>query len=256
MAHLADDLRARIEILVDAVAEAHEPEVARLVLGQVEILRDVVGGPDLLEHREHGLVGAAMGRAPERRHAGRDRCVRIRAGASREADGGGARVLLMVGVQNKQQIERLRGDRVHLVGLAGYREQHVQQVAAVIEIVARINERLADRVFVRGCRDRRNLRDHAVREDLAMPRVIDVHRVVIERGHRGHHRRHHRHRMGVVVEAVEETQQRLIQHRVVADVVGELIELLATGQLAGQQQVRALHEGALFRELLDREAAI
>ena len=145
---------------------------------------------------------------------------------------------------------------VHQVRLAGHGKQHVQQVAAVIEIVARIYERLADGVLVRGRGDRRNLRDDAVGEDLSVPRVIDVHRVVIERGHRGHDRRHHRHRVRVVVEAVEETQQRLVQHSVVADIVGELVELLAARQLAQQDQVRALGEGALLGELLDGVAAV
>ncbi len=87
-------------------------------------------------------------------------------------------------------------------------------------------------------------------------RVIDVHRVVIERGHRGHHGGNHRHGMGVMMETVEETQQRLVQHGVVADVVGELVELLAARQLTQQYQVRALGEGALLGELLDGVAAV
>jgi hypothetical protein len=58
------------------------------------------------------------------------------------------------------------------------------------------------------------------------------------------------------METVEETQQRLIQHRVMADVVGELVQLLAARQLAQQQQVRAFGERALFGELLDGVAAV
>ena len=227
VAHLADDLGARIEVLVDAVAEAHQPEVAGLVLRHREVLRDVVDGADLLEHREHRLVGAAMRRTPQRRHAGGDRRIGIRAGAAGQAHGRGAGVLLVIGVQDEQQVERLGGDRVDLVRLARHREQHVQQVAAVVEIVARIDERLPERMLVRRRGDRRDLGDDAVREDLAMPRVMDVHRVVIERRHRGDHRRHHRHRVRVVVEAVEEAQQRLVDHRVMTDVAGELLQLLA-----------------------------
>ncbi len=100
------------------------------------------------------------------------------------------------------------------------------------------------------------LGDDAMREDLAVARVMDIHGVVIERRHRRHHRRHHRHGMRVVVEAVEEAQQRLVEHGVVTDVAGELLELLRRGELSEQQQVGDLHEGALFRELLDRVAAI
>jgi hypothetical protein len=105
-------------------------------------------------------------------------------------------------------------------------------------------------------RDGRDFRNDTVRENLPVARVIDVHRVVIERRHRGHDRRHHRHGVGVMVEPVEEAQQRLIQHGVMADVVGEFVDLLAVRQLTEQQQVGAFRERALFGELLDRIAAI
>ena len=107
-----------------------------------------------------------------------------------------------------------------------------------------------------GRRDGRDLGDDAMREDLPMARVMDVHRVVIERRHRRHHRRHHRHRVGVVVEAVEEPQQRLVDHRVMTDAERELIELALGRQLAVQQQVAHFGEGALGGELLDRIATI
>ena len=217
VAHVADDLGARIEVLVDAVAEAHQPEVAGLVLGHRQVLRNVVDGADLLEHREHGLVGAAVRRAPQRRDARGDRRVRIGAGAARQAHRRGAGVLLVIGVQDEQQVERLGRDRVDAGTARTAPRRTCAACCAVVEIVARIDERLAERVLVRGGRDRRDLGDDAVREDLAMARVMDVHRVVIERRHRGDHRRHHRHRMRVVVEAVEEAQQRLVDHRVMTD---------------------------------------
>ena len=128
--------------------------------------------------------------------------------------------------------------------------------AAVVEIVARIDERLAERVLVGRGGDGRQLRDDAMREDLAMARVMDVHRVVIERRHRRHHGRDHRHRVRVVVKAVEEAQQRLVDHRVMADAVGEFVQLPGARQIAVQQQVGDLHEGALLGQLLDRIAAI
>ena len=215
--------------------EAHEAEVAGLVLGHREVFRNLVGGADLLEHLEHGFVGAAMRRTPERGHAGGNRRVRIGAGGARQPHGRSAGVLLVVGVQDEQQVERLGGDRIDVVLLAGHREEHVQHVRAVVEIVARIDERLAERMLVGRRRDGRQLGDDAVREDLAVPRVMDVHRVVIERGHRRHHRRHHRHRVRVVMEAAEEPQQRLVDHRVIADAVLELLELRLARQIAVQQ---------------------
>ena len=152
-----------------------------------------------------------------------------------EAHGGRAGVLLVVGMQDEQQVERFGGHRIDVVLLAGHREEHVQHVGAVVEIVARIDEGLAERMLVCRRRDGRQLGDDAVREDLAMPRVMDVHRVVIERRHRRHHRRHHRHRVRVVMEAAEEAQQRLVDHRVIADAALELLELRLVRQVAVQQ---------------------
>ena len=143
------------------------------------------------------------------------------------------------------------------VGLARHGEEHVQQVAAVVEVVARIDERLPERVLVGGRGDGRELGDDAVGEDLAVPRVMDVHRVVIERRHRRHHRRHHRHRVRVVMEAVEEAQQRFVDHRVMTDAAGELLELLArSAARRSSSRYAHLHERALLRQLLDGIAAV
>ena len=80
MAGLLHDLGARIVVLVDAVAEAHQAERIVLVLGALDVLRDAVDGADLLQHLERGLVGAAMGRAPQAGDAGGDAGERIGAG--------------------------------------------------------------------------------------------------------------------------------------------------------------------------------
>src|SRR5690348_3104430 len=74
---LADELGAWIEVLVDAMTEAHESEMAALVLGRREIFRDVIVRADLLAHRARRLVGALMRRAAERCDTGRDRRIGI-----------------------------------------------------------------------------------------------------------------------------------------------------------------------------------
>ena len=53
--------------------------------------------------------------------------VRIRAGGADQAHGRGAGVLLVVGVQDEQQIERLGRDRIDRVRLARHLEHHVQE---------------------------------------------------------------------------------------------------------------------------------
>ena len=111
-------------------------------------------------------------------------------------------------------------------------------------------------MLVGGGRDGRQLRDDAVREDLAVARIVDVGGVVVEGRHRGDHRRHHRHRMGVVVEALEEAQQLLVDHRVAHDRVVERVELRLGRQIAVDQQVGDLEEARVLGELFDRIAAI
>ena len=107
----------------------------------------------------------------------------------------------MVGVQDEDAVERARQDRIDLVVLARHREAHAQEIAGVVEVVLRIDERLADRIFVRHRGERRQLGDHADRGDLALHRIVDVDGVVIERRERADAGHHHRHRMRVAAEA-------------------------------------------------------
>ena len=211
---------------------------------------------DLLEHVDDRLVGAAVGRAPQRGYAGRHRRVGVAARAAREPDGRGARVLLVVRMQDEQQVERLRVQRVELVGLAGHGEEHVQHVRRVIEVVARVDEGLSERVLVGRGRDRRQLGNHAMREDLAVSIVRDVGRVVVKGRERGDDRRDHRHRVRVVMEAAVEANDPLVQHRVARDRVRERRQLLRARQFALLQEVGHLEEAAVLGELLDRVASI
>ena len=64
MTGLLHDLGARIVVLVDPVAEAHQPERIVLILGALDEFGDALDPADLREHLERGLVGAAMRRAP------------------------------------------------------------------------------------------------------------------------------------------------------------------------------------------------
>src|SRR5205807_10670706 len=64
------------------------------------------------------------------------------------------------------------------------------------------------------------------------------------------------HRVGVVVEPVDEFLDALVDDRVVRDVVDPRVELRRRRQLAVEQQVRGLEEGALLGELLDGIAAV
>ena len=80
MAGLAQHLGTRIEILVDAVAESEQAERIVTVACPVHIFRNIVLVADLVKHVQHGFVGAAMRRSPERGDARSDAGKRVGAG--------------------------------------------------------------------------------------------------------------------------------------------------------------------------------
>ena len=75
VAGLLHDLRPRIVVLVDAVAEAHEAERIVLVLGALDELRNAVDRADLLQHLSAPPRWRRHGRDPTDRRC-RPRCRR------------------------------------------------------------------------------------------------------------------------------------------------------------------------------------
>src|SRR6185436_14705318 len=96
---LADDLRAGVVVLVDAVTEAHEPALAGLHL--LDELGDLRRRADLVQHVHDFLVRAAVTWAGE--GGGRGRYARIWIGERRADDAhrAGRAVLLVVGVEDE-----------------------------------------------------------------------------------------------------------------------------------------------------------
>ena len=171
---------------------------------RLTIFRNAIDRADLHQHLQRRFVGAAMRRAPQAGDAGRDAGERIGAGRTGEPHRRGRGVLLVIGMQDEDRVQRLRQHRIDLVLLARHREAHAQEILRVAEIVQRIHEGLADVIFERHRRDRRHLRDQAMASDLALARIVDVGGVVIEGRQRAHHAAHDRHRMRVAAEAAEE----------------------------------------------------
>ena len=133
VAGLLDDLGARIVILVDAVAEAHQPLAAVLVLGGGDELRAVVAGlVNVLQHLEHRLVGAAVQRTPQGADAGGGAGEQVRLAGGHHAHRRGRAVLLVIGVQQEDQVQRLHDLGLQLVILVRQREHHVQEVRRVL----------------------------------------------------------------------------------------------------------------------------
>ena len=142
---LLDDLGPRVVRLVDAVAESHQPCLRRALtrLMNAGMLSTL---PISLQHPQHRLVGAAVQRPVERRRRAGHRRVRIDVRAADRAHRARAAVLLVVGVQDEEDVERALEHRVHLVFQLRHLEQHVQEVAGEAQLVVRIDVRAADAV--------------------------------------------------------------------------------------------------------------
>ncbi len=197
-----------------------------------------------------------MRRAPQRSDAGGDAGKWVGAARPGVAHRRGRRVLLVIGVQDKNPVHRPRQDRVDLVFLARHRPGHVQEILGVAQRVLRIDEGLSGRILERHGRDRRHLGDQTIGRDHPLIGVMDVGRIVIKGRESADHPAQHRHRMRIAAEAAEEGRQLLMHHRVMGDVIDELFLLLGGRQLAVKQQVGDFEKIALVRQFLDRITAV
>ena len=132
----------------------------------------------------HAAVGVGVG--------GRDRAHR-----------GRAAVLLVVGVQDEQHVERPRQRRIGVVAGLGHLPEHRQEGGEGQRVV-RVDEGHPDAEPMTGGSERRHLGDQP--DDLlqAVLGVVDVLGVEIEGRECRDRRDQHPHGMGVVVEALEE----------------------------------------------------
>ena len=180
---LLHDARARIVILVNAMAEAHQQLFAGL--HALDVVGHIVDRADFHQHAQHCFVGAAMQRAVERGGGGGRRRNTDPRASCPPAHRGRRAVLLVIRMQNEKNIQRALERRVRLVLQFGGAEQHVQEIAAVAQIVVRIHKRHAQAVPVGKRRERGHLADQAVGLLLARFGIEDVFRVGIKGGKRG-----------------------------------------------------------------------
>ncbi|MNZ77096.1 hypothetical protein D3C78_956210 [compost metagenome] len=99
----------------------------------------------------------------------------------------------MIGVQDQDAIHCAFQHRVHHVFFARGGEHHMQEVTGIGQIVAWINERLTQRIFVTHGRHGRHFGQQAERGDLAVTLVVDVQCIVVERSQGAGHAAQHRH---------------------------------------------------------------
>ena len=180
MTGFAHDLGARIEVLVNPMTEAHEAERVVCVLRLLDIFVDIRLVADFGKHVENGFVRPAMCGTPQAGNASGNTGEGIGTARAGETDRRGRGVLFVIGVQDKDLIHRLGDDRIDFVIFARRREQHVQEVFRKSKFVARIDERLSDRIFVRPAGNRRHLGDHPVGRHHALVGIGNIGAVMVE----------------------------------------------------------------------------
>ena len=162
----------------------------------------------------------------------------------------------MVGMKDENLVHRFGQNRADLIRLRRNRETHMQEVFRIRQIIARVNEGLAYRIFISHRRQCRDFRNQTVRGNFALRRVPNIERVVIERRQCPDHAAHHRHRVGVAAEPAIEVAELLVDHRVIGHVAVELLLLVLVRQVAVQQQVGDIQEVGVLGEVLDRIPAV
>ena len=134
----------------------------------------------------------------------------------------GRAVLLVVGVKDQQYIEGVLQERIRFVLELGGLPHHVQEVAGVRQVIVRVGIGHADRMAIGKGRDRRHLRDQPEDLQVAALGVEDVLCVRVEGGKGADHPHQDAHRMRVVVEAVDQLFDVLVQQGVMGDRVHPL----------------------------------
>ena len=157
----AQDARAVVAVLVDAVAEAHQLALLREGALHPRVDRDLAAcavAVDVLEHLHRHLVGAAVERALERADAAADRAVHVGLGRGDRAAREGRRVEVVLRVEDERHVEDLRGEFVGLLAA-----HHPEEVRRVVERRVGGDRRLAVERHLARSDDRRDLREQALR---------------------------------------------------------------------------------------------
>ena len=125
-----ENARADVAGLVDAVAKAHDPFLARQ--GVTDPLLGAVRPAGRHQNVHHLLVGAAVERALERADGAGNTRVHVAERRDDNAGGEGRGVELVLGVEDERDIEGL-----HFLGSGFGLAEHVEEVRGLAEVLAR-----------------------------------------------------------------------------------------------------------------------
>jgi hypothetical protein len=162
----------------------------------------------------------------------------------------------VVGVEGEQHVQGMLEHRVGVVLGLPHLPHQVEEVAGVRQLVVgeRVGVALGVAVGVGG--QGGDLGDQPDNLTAAHGRVVDLLGVGVEGRQRPNRPDQDAHGVGVVVEAVDELLDVLLDEGVVVDLVGPVGQLPLVGQVALDQQPGHLQEADPFGQLLDRVAAV
>ncbi len=162
----------------------------------------------------------------------------------------------MVSMQDQDAVHGAFQHRIHFVLFARRGKHHVQEVTRIGEIVARIDKRLADRIFVTHRCHRRHFRKQTECCDFAVALNVYIQRIVVKRSQCTSDTAHYRHRMRIATEAVEQAGNLLMNHGVAGNRGTELIKLFLVWCFAVQQDVADFQIVRVGRQLRNRETTV
>ena len=220
---LFDEAGTGIEVLVHAVPKTHEPYAVFFVLDAFDEGLDALPrGLDVAEHGQDRFVGTTVQGTVQRVDSGRHGGEDVGLGGSNETHRGGGGVLFVVFVQNQQTVKRPRQDRVNFVRFRHCAKVQFEEVVDKAQPVVRVEERLAEALFVRVCRDDGELSQQAHDRHFDLLRIADAERALVVGRERRDGAGEHRHGVRAVRESVEEATQVFVKQGVATNLVIEL----------------------------------
>ena len=208
------------------------------------------------KHFDHRLIGAAVQGPPKRGDAGGNGGIEIDPAAADHPYGGGGAVLLVVGMQDPEDIQRLDHIVVNLIGFDRRVEHHVEKIGAVGQIRTRVDDGVPPGHLIGHGRQGPHLGEQAGdgHVDLFFDGLGLQFRVKAAQGidHAGENP----HGVGPVGEILIKDLHVLMHQRGVVEQHGKAIELPSRRQIPLDQEISGLDERWNARQLLHRDATV
>ena len=128
----------------------------------------------------------------------------------------------------------------------------MQEIRGIIQIIARIDEWLTNRIFIGHCGNGRDFGNQTAAGDAALFFIVNISAVMIESRQRADHADHNGHRVRIAAETVEKTVHLFMQHGVLGNGCFKLFEFFGIRQFAVQQQIASFNKAAFIGQLFNR----